>query len=254
MLSNIVTVLCFIGMVVPATLGQMICYPFSKKACMKFSNYIEFVLGPRLWRVLHVYKKFNFWIYDDNMDKLPEQFMIITNHQSLLDIPCFMNVFQNRELRFVAKDALGNSVPLVSKMLKTQEHCIIPRKAKPMDAMNLMSAFGKRVKERNQIPVIFPEGTRTRDGELGKFYSAGFRKLSEASELPVVVCAIDGGYSLRDLTKVLTNLHKGCYRVKVVKIYDNPKTKEDSIKILDESRELISQQVKEWRKLSTDVK
>lgn len=254
MIFNVILIGCFIGMLILPTLGQLIFYPFSKRICIKFSDYIEFTLGPRLWRVLHVYKKFNFWIYEDNMDKLPEQFIIIANHQSLLDIPCFMNVFPNKSLRFVAKDALGQYVPMVSKMLKTQEHCVIPRKAKPMDAMNLMTAFGERVKERNQIPVIFPEGTRTRDGEVGKFYSAGFRKLSEASGLPVVVCAIDGGYNLRELKNLFRNLANGCYRVKVMKIYDCPSNKEESIKILDEGRELISQQVHEWRNLPSDKK
>ena len=254
MLSNIVTVLCLIGMIVPATLGQMICYPFSKKACMKFSNYIEFVLGPRLWRILHVYKKFNFWIYDDNMDKLPEQFMIITNHQSLLDIPCFMNVFQNRELRFVAKDALGNSVPLVSKMLKTQEHCIIPRKAKPMEAMRYVEEFGKKVVQRKQIPILFPEGSRTKDGNVGKFYSAGFRKLTESTGLPVVVCALDGGYQLRDLRRIFTKLKCGSYRVNVLKIFDCPKTKEDCNEILEKARVLIQTQIEKWRKLPAQVR
>jgi len=254
MFINIITIMCLIGMLIPPMTGQLIFYPFSKKICVKFSDYIEFTLGPRLWRILHTYKNFNFWMYDDKLSELPEQFMIITNHQSLLDIPCFMNAFPDKQLRFVAKDALGQNVPMVSKMLKAQEHCVIPRKAKPMDAMNLMTAFGQRVKERNQIPVIFPEGTRTRDGEVGKFYSAGFRKLSEASELPVVVCAIDGGYTLRDLKKLFKNLNKGCYRVKVMKIYDNPKTKEECMAILDESHELISQQVHQWRTLPTEVK
>lgn len=253
-MMNFITILCLLGMLIPSTMGQMILYPFSKKLCHKVSDYIEYTLGQRLWRIFHVYKNFNFWIYDDHKDELPEQFIIISNHQSLLDIPCFMNVFPDRPLRFVAKDALGQYVPLVSKMLKTQEHCVIPRKAKPMDSMNLMTAFGNRVKERKQFPVIFPEGTRTRDGEVGKFYSAGFRKLAESSGLPVVVCAIDGGYNLRELKNLFNNLQSGCYRVKIVKIYDNPKTKEDSINILDEGRELISQQLHEWRKLAPNEK
>lgn len=251
---NFILILTLIGMLVPATIGQMLFYPFSKTLCLKFSDYIEFTLGPRLWAVFHAYKKFNFYIYDDNFEKLPEQFIAISNHQSLLDIPCFMRVFPNKTLRFVAKDALGNNVPLVSKMLKAQEHCVIPRKARPMDAMNYLSAFGSRVKERNQIPVIFPEGTRTRDGEVGKFYSAGFRKLTETCDLPIVTFAIDGGYNLRELPKLFNNLYRGCYRVKVMKIYDCPKTKEDSIAILEESRTLINDQVHQWRNLPTDVK
>lgn len=254
MLVNVLMIICLIGMLIPSMAGQLILYPFSRKACVKVSDYIEFTLAPRLWKILNYYKDFKFWNYDDFKDQLPENYMIIANHQSLLDIPCFMNAFHEREIRFVAKDALGQNVPLVSKMLKAQEHCVIPRRAKPMDAMKLMTAFGQRVKERNQVPVIFPEGTRTRDGEVGKFYSAGFRKLAEASELPVVVCAIDGGYNLRELKNLFKNMSKGCYRVKILKIYDNPKTKEECINILEESRELINQQVHQWRELPGNVK
>lgn len=254
MLINFITLTSLVGMLILPILGQLFLYPFSTKLCSKVSDYVEFVLGPRLWKILHTYKKFNFWIYEDDFDKLPEQFIVIANHQSLLDIPCFMNVFQKRELRFVAKDALGKNVPLVSRMLKVQQHCIIPRRAKPMDAMNLMSSFGKRVKEKNQIPVIFPEGTRTRDGEVGKFYSAGFRKLVESTNLPVVSFAIEGGYNLRDLTKFFKNLSRGAYRVKIMKIYDCPQTKEDCLNLLEESRNLINEQVHQWRQLPSSVK
>ena len=38
--------------------------------------------------------------------------------------------------------------------------------------------------------------------------------------MPVVACALDGGYQIRDLYKIFTNLKKGCYRIKIVKIYE----------------------------------
>lgn len=253
-MTNFITIASLIGMLVPSIFGYLFFYPFSDKICTKISNHVEYVLGPLLWKILHAYKKFNFWVYKDKLDELPPQFMIISNHQSFLDIPCFMNVFRKKELRFVAKSSLGKNVPLVSAMLKNQQHCIIPRTAKPMDAMNLLSSFGKQVVEKNQIPIIFPEGTRTRDGNVGKFYSAGFRKLSESSNLPIVVCALEGGYKLRELKNIFKNLKNGCYRIKVLKIYDSPTTKDECIKILDESRELIANQVNEWRTLSSTEK
>ena len=65
-------------------------------------------------------------------------------------------------------------------MLRIEKHCLIPRKAKPMDAMNYIGKFGEQVVRENQVPVLFPEGSRTKDGKVGKFYSAGFRKLTES--------------------------------------------------------------------------
>lgn len=253
-MSSLLTLLCLFGMIIPPSLANIIAYPLSKKLSIKISDYIVNVCAMRLFAILKAYRNFFYWGYKETQTGLPDNFMIISNHQSLLDIPLFMRFFHGRPVRFVAKDTLGRHVPLVSEMLRAQEHCLIPRKAKPMDAMRYVEDFGKRTVERGQIPILFPEGSRTKDGNVGKFYSAGFRKLAESSGLPVVVCALEGGYKLRDLGKILTNLKRGCYRVKVLKVYDCPKTKEECNVILDESRVLIQKQLDEWRKLPSNVR
>lgn len=243
------TLICLVSMVIPAAIANIFAYPVSNKLSCKISHYISKVLARRLFAVLHTYKGFHFWGYKKELEKLPEQFIAISNHQSLLDIPVFMNLFRDKELRFIAKDALGRHVPLVSEMLRAEKHCLIPRKAKPMEAMRYVEKFGKRVVENNQIPVLFPEGSRTKNGKVGTFYSAGFRKLTESTNLPVVVFAIDGGYQLRDLRKIFIRIEKGCYRIKALKIYDAPKTKDDCVFILDDSKELIQKQLEEWSTL-----
>ena len=253
-MSHFLTILCLFSMVIPASVANILAYPVSRKLSIKISDYIVKVLAPRLFAILYTYRHFHFWGYEDKKDELPENFILISNHQSLLDIPVYMNYFRGQEIRFIAKDALGRHVPLVSEMLRAQRHCIIPRKAKPMEAMRYISEFGKRVVEENQIPILFPEGSRTRDGNVGKFFSAGFRQLTESSGLPVVVGALDGGWQLRDLRKLVKNLKRGCYRVKILKIYDSPKTKEECNHILEEARVLMQQQVDEWRKLPTNKK
>ncbi len=253
-MSSFLTLVCLFSMVIPASIANIFAYPVSRKLSVRISNYIVRVLAPRLFAILRKYRKFNFWGYDDKKNELPEDFIIISNHQSLLDIPVFMKYFPDKEVRFIAKDALGRHVPLVSEMLRAQEHCLIPRKAKPMEAMRYISDFGKRVIERKQIPILFPEGSRTRDGNVGKFFSAGFRQLTESTGLPVVVCALDGGWKLRDLRKLMTNLKHGCYRVKVLRVYEPPKTKEECNKILEESKLLMQQQIEYWRQLPANRK
>ena len=253
-MSSFLTLVCLFSMVIPASIANIFAYPVSRKLSVRISNYIVRVLAPRLFAILRKYRKFNFWGYDDKKNELPEDFIIISNHQSLLDIPVFMKYFPDKEVRFIAKDALGRHVPLVSEMLRAQEHCLIPRKAKPMEAMRYISDFGKRVIERKQIPILFPEGSRTRDGNVGKFFSAGFRQLTESTGLPVVVCALDGGWKLRDLRKLMTNLKNGCYRVKILRVYEPPKTKEECNKILEESKLLMQQQIEYWRQLPANKK
>lgn len=250
---SIFTLIVLVVMVTPSALLNILVYPISKKLCLKISNHIVKVLAPRLFSMLNFFLGFRFFGYKENKESLPDNFIIISNHQSLLDIPLYMKFFSDREVRFVAKDTLGRHVPLVSEMLRCQEHCIIPRKAKPMEAMRYIGDFGQICKENNRIPIIFPEGSRTRDGNVGKFYSAGIRKLTETG-LPVVVCALEGGYRLRDLRKIFSNLKKGSYRIKILKVYDCPNTKEECNALLEESRELIQKQVDEWRQLPLTTK
>lgn len=234
-------------MVILPSVLNIILYPVSKKASASFSDYIVRTVSPRLFSILSCYKHFRFIGDKRRFDELPPQFMIISNHQSLFDIPCYMNYFRGKSLRFVAKAELGRHIPLVSEMLRAQEHCLIPRRASPVTAMKTIEDFAKRVRSRNQIPVLFPEGSRTRDGNVGKFYSAGFRKLAEATALPVVVCALDGVWEIGRLRTIMTNLKNGNYKVTIVKIYDVPKTKEAQNAILEEAPRLIQAQLDVWR-------
>ena len=253
-MNTFITLLCLFATVIPAATLNIFAYPISKKWSIRISDYIVKVLAPRVFAILDCYRNFHFFGYNETKKMLPSQFAVISNHQSLLDIPAFMNFFRDKEIRFVAKDNLSRHIPLVSEMLRSHEHCMIPRKGSPMLAMKTIGKFGKRVVEKNQIPIIFPEGTRTRDGNVGKFYSAGFRKLNESSNLPVAVCALDGGYSIRDLGHVISNLKNGCYRVKVLKVFDSPKSAEEEQSLLNEAREMIQKQLDEWRQLKTSQK
>ena len=244
---NLITILCLFNIILFPSLMLIIVYPFSKKAALFWSNYVTKHSSRVFFAVLKLYRKFGFEQDFTNYDKLPENFIIISNHQSLLDVVCFLNFFHQKDLRFIAKDSLKTS-PMVGQMLKSQQHCMIPRKGNLTYAIKEITAFGKRCVKLNQCPLIFPEGTRSRTGELGKFHSAGFRTLCEASGLPVVVCCLDGGYKLSTLKQIVTKMYKGTYRVKILKIYDNPKTKEEQQHILDESSEMMKEQLKIWRK------
>ncbi len=250
---SFITLCCLLGAVIPAAILNIFAYPISLKWSRKISDYIVKKLAPRVFAILNTYRGFHFFGYNESKKNLPKQFIIISNHQSLMDIPCYMNFLRDKELRFVAKDNLSRHIPLVSEMLRAQKHCMIPRRGSPMIAMKTINTFGKQVLENNQIPILFPEGTRTKNGDVGKFYSAGFRKLNESTKLPIACCALDGGYQIRDLKNIMSKLQNGCYRVKVLKIFDSPLTKEDEVKILEESRELIQKQLEEWRKIPTDV-
>ena len=245
---SFLTVLCLSGALLFPTFMLCITYPLSHKWALFWSDYITSRTARLVFAILKYYRHFEFLGSKNERDGLPEQFVVVSNHQSLLDIVVYFKFFSDHVVRFVAKDTLGK-VPMVGKMLRSQEHCMIPRKGGAALAMKSIERLGERVLERGQIPVIFPEGTRSRDGNLGQFYSAGFRRLEETVKLPVAVCALDGGWKISELDSILRNLYKGAYRVKILKVYPAPQSKAEEKQILEEAPHLIQAQLDKWRAL-----
>lgn len=246
-MSSVITIVCILASLLFPTLLITITYPLNKKWARFWSDYISHVCAQHLFAILHVYKHFQFIGDYESKKLLPSKYIVISNHQSLLDIPAYFKFMCENEMKFVAKDTLA-STPMVGPMLKCQQHCMIPRKGGMTIAMNRLQNFGRQILEnKKQMPVIFPEGTRSKDGNLGTFYSAGFRRLEECVKLPVAVCAIDGGWKISNLDEVIRNLYKGMYRVKVLKVFPAPQNKEEEKAMLDEAHVLIQKQLDEWR-------
>ena len=222
-------------------------YPFSKKASRYWADIVTDWSASMYFSLLTTFTSYRLYVDRESLRKLPEKFVIVGNHQSLLDIVVTYRVLRKRNVRFVAKDSLAK-VPMIGHMLKCQGHCIIPRKGKTSVAMGKLQKFATDVKEQGFIPLIFPEGTRSKDGSLGTFYAAGFRKIEENVRLPVAVIAYDGGWQARTLPQILRNLTRGFYKFKVLEVLSAPMNKEEEVHALDKAKDLIQKQLDEWRK------
>ena len=65
--------------------------------------------------------------------------------------------------------------------------------------------------------------------------------------MPVAVCALDGGWQISSIRKIIQNLKGGSYKIKLLKVYEAPTTKEEQLKILEEGKTLIGEQLRKWR-------
>ncbi len=123
-------------------------------------------------------------------------YLFISNHQSLFDVPIFGGILFSNYPKYVAKKELGKWIPLISFNLKHGGNVLIDRDNR-IEAVRAIREFGRTCEERNVSAVIFPEGTRSRDGHLRDFKTAGTVMLLEAApSLPVVPAAIDGSWKL----------------------------------------------------------
>lgn len=248
----IVIRLCIIMSGLAVSLGWIglvnrIAYGLSRTLSLRVNRRITTVYIRRIFALLSTYMNFRVAPEYDHVPSLPGRYLILSNHQSLLDIPLFMRYLDGPRLRFIAKDELGKNVPCVSLILRSDGHCLVPRMGNPSRAMKSMDSFALRVQEKNWIPVIFPEGTRSKDGTLGTFHAAGFRRMMDRAPMPVAICAIDGGWRISSLKDLSRDLRGGLYRIKILKVYPAPVTKADQMRVMEEGKVLIQGQLDAWR-------
>ena len=133
-----------------------------------------------------------------NAETLPEKGTLIfaANHQSTYDIPPLIWYLRKYHPKFVAKKELGKGLPSISYHLRNGGNVLIDRKD-PIASIEAIANFAKNVQQKNWSVVIFPEGTRTRNGQPKKFQRAGLRSLvSHIPEAVLVPISINNSWKL----------------------------------------------------------
>ncbi len=113
-------------------------------------------------------------------------YVFVANHQSIYDIPClFWSIpFQ---LRIIAKESLGN-FPMLGPHLKRTGHMLVDR-SKP-DRAGIFG-WASRLTSNGLSLIVFPEGTRSKDGYMSKF-KGGSIMLAMQAGLPIVPISVVG--------------------------------------------------------------
>jgi 1-acyl-sn-glycerol-3-phosphate acyltransferase len=186
-------------------------------------------------------------IVDDALGTaLPSQFMILSNHQSLADIPILTFVFSGHIVGFVAKRELRRGFPSVSVALRKGRHALISRTGAFTQARRELVRLARHSSE-GVCPVVFPEGTRSRSGRVNAFHSAAVRTILDERQMPIVSVAVDGGYRIAGIRGLTANLRGCIYRLKLLSLYPETGQRGRIKDILESSHKEISLQVEQWR-------
>ena len=124
----------------------------------------------------------------ENKHKLPEgeTLLFISNHQSMFDIPPIIWHFRKQVPKFVSKKELGRGIPSISFNLRHGGAALIDRKDRKQSLTEMIN-FAKRIKANKWSAVIFPEGTRARDGKPKKFATNGIKMLLKYNPEALIV-------------------------------------------------------------------
>ena len=112
--------------------------------------------------------------------------IFVSNHQSTFDISPIGWFYRKHSPKFVAKIELGRGIPSVSYNLKYGGAALINRKD-PKQAITELVRFSKRIHEKKWGAIIFPEGTRSRDGSPKKFATNGLKVITKYNKEGYIV-------------------------------------------------------------------
>jgi len=128
-----------------------------------------------------------FEIRGGDVTKLSKPTIVVANHQSFLDMP--LSYMLPWTMKWVAKRALFK-IPIFGWIIKMSGHLGIDRKSN--SSLKKLDDLVVPIKEG--IPaMIFPEGTRTTDGNLRPFKNGAF-KLAKRYNFNILPIVLEGGF------------------------------------------------------------
>lgn len=138
----------------------------------------------------------------EGKENLPQQgpVVYISNHQGYADIPVLCAVLDTIQFGFVAKEELGK-IPLYGKAIGDIRSVFMNRD----DSRESVKAIfaGIDLIKKGFSLCIFPEGTRSKGGNIAEFHKGSF-KLATKPKVPIVPVSIDGTYKVFEETGVIS--------------------------------------------------
>lgn len=176
-----------------------------------------------------------------------KQYLVVCNHQSLADIAIIRAALPELKLRFVAKKELKWGFPGVSTALRVGRHALVPRKNNMHIGMSELRRLGRLARTDSVSPVVFPEGTRSRNGNVLTFRSGAIRMLNNEYPLPIMVIAVDGGYTFGKLRQVIRHMRGAVYRIRIIGVLPPAHSRDELSGALKTAEEMVRKQVAIWR-------
>lgn len=185
MLSILYYIVCIaiaLVLFVLSFIALAVCYPFDKKRVVvhtlsKWITDVIFGLPPFMKREV---------IGIENIDP-KQQYVITLNHNSMVDIICLYKL--PLVFKWVSKKEVYR-IPIVGPLLYAHGDIVINR-ASAKEAMQLVHDKGKEWLAKGASVSIFPEGTRSKDGEIHNFKAGAFI-LAKDAEVPILPIVLDG--------------------------------------------------------------
>ena len=180
-------------------------------------------------------------IHLSGQEKLPGdgKYLLVSNHRSGYDPLCTMHALRKEKLVFISKPE-NFTIPFIGRLARV--NCF-----RPIDRENARNALvtikncADLLKKGIAPVVVYPEGTRSRTGELQPFHNSVF-KIAQEANVPIVVMTAKGTENIK------ANLpwHKTDVTLTILDVLPADHVKvERTAKLGEEIREIMERDLKE---------
>lgn len=119
--------------------------------------------------------------------------LIVMNHQSLFDIPLVIQTVTEAYPRIVTrKRYIDRWIPVISQMVRLYQYPIVDPSANPEEIRKSLDDLEEAARTTDVPLAVFPEGTRSLNGEIGRFKKGGLSRILAARPWTVYVFVADG--------------------------------------------------------------
>jgi 1-acyl-sn-glycerol-3-phosphate acyltransferase len=159
----------------------LLSYPFDKKKAIP--HYFTFI-----WTRIYLTINPGWKVRIENKEKLDKRkkYVLISNHQSMIDIALVMQLKHN--FRWISKIELARA-PFVGWVIWLNDHILVRRGDKY--SVVRMAEECKMALDQGISIFMFPEGTRSHDGKLQPFKEGAFI-MAKNNRTPILPVVLDG--------------------------------------------------------------
>jgi 1-acyl-sn-glycerol-3-phosphate acyltransferase len=180
-----------------------------------------------------------------------EGVLILMNHQSVFDIPLVVESLpKNTFPRFVTRSRYFRGIPLVSHLLRLYQYPRVDPQANANEMKKSLVQLRDAARSAEVPLCIYPEGTRTRDGEIGPFRPRGLRLMLKQRPWKVYVLVGDGYWrtaKLKDFARGMSDLRG---RVELAGVFDWTDPSQDSEEFIAQVRQAMIDRLGEMRQMA----
>ncbi len=150
--------------------------------------------------------------------------LVLMNHQSLLDIPLVVASMRGSYPRIVTRSRYARGKPLISHMVRLYQYPVVDPRATVRGHVQGLAEAART----SRVPlVLYPEGTRSRDGSMGAWKTSGLKILLRERKWTVYLVVADGFWKaarMEDFVSGVSSLHG---RVTALGPFEGPEPGED---------------------------